>query len=181
MAPPGMSASTTSPMKLTDTEVREVEPVLLAYARRAVGASAEAVDLVQETLLAAVVNRETFDQRSQLRTWLVGILSHKIADHFRRKKKAGLNLDEADPDDLLAPNPHPSPEGVASRRQMLAQLQRAIGSLPPLERLAVLMIDVEGVDRSETCNILEVQPTHLRVLLHRARHRLRKALEHVDM
>jgi RNA polymerase sigma factor (sigma-70 family) len=176
-----MLSATTPPLTMTDTEIRAIEPVLLAYARRAVGASAEAVDLVQETLLAAVSNQETFDQRSQLRTWLIGILSHKIADHFRKKKKAGLNLDAADPDDLLSPCPRPSPEGTASRRQMLVLLNRAIADLPELERLAVLMIDVEGVDRAEACNILAVQPTHLRVLLHRARHRLRKALEHVAM
>jgi RNA polymerase sigma factor (sigma-70 family) len=168
-------------MTMTDAEVRAVEPVLLAYARRAVGASAEAVDLVQETLLAALANRETFDQRAQLRTWLVGILSHKIADHFRKRKRATLNLDDADPDDLLSPSPRPSPEGAAARRQELALLNQAIAVLPELERLAVLMIDVEGVDRSEACNILAVQPTHLRVLLHRARHRLRKALEHVAL
>src|SRR5262249_48635098 len=130
-------------------------------------------------LLAAIQGLASFDGRSQLRTWLVGILSHKAVDHFRRtrgRRWDAAGAGDAEDEGLLAPFQR-TPESELSDRQALGVLERALADLPDRERMAVMMCDVEGAPRDEVCNVLGVRPTHLRVLLHRARHRLRKALE----
>ena len=179
-----MSSTATQPeaAALSDADVRDATPALHAHARRAVGDAAVAADLVQETLLAAVSGAAPFEGRSRLRTWLISILSHKIVDHLRRAGRwRTTDVDDASPEDLLAPASSRSPERVLARRQAMEIVQRALPDLPPRERMAVLLVDVEGTHREEVCNVLEVQPTHLRILLHRGRHRLRKALEHAGM
>jgi RNA polymerase sigma-70 factor (ECF subfamily) len=153
-----------------EEEIQQLGGALRAYAIRATGNVDLAEDLVQETAVAALAG--TFDGRSTLRTWLIGILSHKIMDHFRRRKRTPYEGEV--PDDLL--DPGPSPEDRASSSEALAHLAAALPKLPEDERMAVLLVDVEGVDRKEVCNVLGVQPTHLRVLLHRGRHKLRRSL-----
>lgn len=161
---------------LTEDDIRALAPILRSVACRAVGDATVAKDLVQETLLAAIKGLDTFDGRSEVRTWIIGILSHKVLDHFRRARRWDVvELDE-DTSRLLEPS-RKTPEGDLSNQQALDVLERALRSLPEKERMAVVLCDVEGLSREEVCNALEVSPTHLRVLLHRARHRLRKSLE----
>jgi RNA polymerase sigma-70 factor, ECF subfamily len=168
------------PAPLSSSEIRELEPYLLRYARRALGGDDAARDLVQEALLAAVTGRADFAGRSALQTWLVGILSHKIIDHFRKRARVGRVVDvEASPEDLTGPASS-SPERVLRRKEALSLLDAALADLPDLERMAVLLIDVEGHGHEEACNVLAVRATHLRVLLHRGRHRLRKVLENAE-
>jgi RNA polymerase sigma-70 factor (ECF subfamily) len=162
-------------------DLRAAEPVLLAFARRALGRCEAVRDLVQETLLAAVANRAPFEGRSQVRTWLIGILSRKIVDHFRAQARDAARGAELAEIDLLAETPTRRPDQQLERRQAIAAVEAALPSLPESERLAVLLVDVEGLDHPEACNALGVKPTHLRVLLHRGRHRLRKAVEHAGM
>ena len=162
--------------RISDAEVRDLEPVLYRFALRAVRDVELARDLTQEALLAAVAQRASFGGRSSLRSWVVGILSHKVIDHFRRR---GVRLtDGGDAPELLAT---PSPEDVervVAARQQLAAVERALARLPELERMALLLADVEGVERADCCHALGVSATHLRVLLHRGRNRLRRMLEH---
>lgn len=157
-----------------------MEPVLYRFALRAVRDSDTARDLVQETLLAAVAQADQFLGRSTERTWAIGILAHKIADHFRRRavrETAAPNDDDA----LYATPSDEDIERVVAARQELAAVERALAELPERERLAVLLTDVEGLDREECCRVLDVSATHLRVLLHRARNRLRVLLERRGM
>jgi RNA polymerase sigma factor (sigma-70 family) len=164
--------------QLSDEAVRALEPVLYAYARRAVSDKDLAKDLVQETLLAAVQQPGRFEGRSSLRTWVVGILSHKVIDHYRRHRPQALEVSADEDPDLVA---HPSAdllEKVLDDKAAVRKVERALPTLPELERMVFLLIDVEGVEREEACNALSVSATHLRVLLHRARHRLRRMLEH---
>lgn len=164
---------------LSDGEVAELEPVLYAYAVRAVADPDAARDLVQETLLAAVAGRPRFEGRASLRTWCIGILTHKVMDLFRaRTRTAAIAGDPADElaDELAEPVEH-RPDRVIERRQALSLLDAGIRRLPELERLAVLLVDVEGFDRDEACRELAITANHLRVLLHRGRHRLRRLLE----
>jgi RNA polymerase sigma-70 factor (ECF subfamily) len=154
-------------------DLDEMQPVLFRFALRAVGDTELANDLTQDALVAALAQRGAFEGRSQLRTWVIGILSHKIADYFRKRAVRG---DEGDGDLLSAPSDEDVERVVGARRE-LAQVEKALARLPERERLALLLIDVEGVTREESCRVLEVTATHLRVLLHRARNRLRRILE----
>jgi RNA polymerase sigma-70 factor (ECF subfamily) len=164
-----------SAVAISDQAVRELEPVAYRFALRAVRDPELARDLVQEALLAAVAEGESFAGRSSLRTWVIGILSHKLADHFRRRSTHPEGAD--DPALLATPSPE-DVERVVAARQQLATVEKALRELPDLERLALMMADVEGLPREDCCNALGVTATHLRVLLHRGRHRLRRMLEH---
>jgi RNA polymerase sigma-70 factor (ECF subfamily) len=166
---------------LTSDAVRALEPALHAYARRAISDRELARDLVQETLLAAVQQPERFEGRSTLRTWLIGILSHKVIDHYRRSRPSALDVPADEDPDLLAHPSLPALEQVLDDKAAVRKVERALPTLPELERMAFLLVDVEGVERDAACIALAVNATHLRVLLHRARHRLRRALEHVAL
>lgn len=164
------------PAVLSEVEIAELEPVLRAYAIRAVGDRETARDLVQETLLAAVAGRSRFEGRARLRTWCIGILTHKVMDLFRARKREGAPPDDRAIAELAEPS-HQRPDRLVAGRQALSVLDAGIRELPELERLAVLLVDVEGFEREEACNKLAITASHLRVLLHRARHQLRRRLE----
>src|SRR4029434_9755296 len=70
-----------------DRALAEARPVLLRIARLQLRNDAVAEDVVSETLIAALEGRDRFSGQSQVRTWLVGILKHKIIDHFRRGQR----------------------------------------------------------------------------------------------
>ena len=166
---------------LTPQAVHALEPALYAYARRALSDKELARDLVQDTLLAALQKPEGFEGRSTLRTWLISILSHKVIDHYRKSRPGSLEVPTDEDPDLLT---HPSTaqlEQVLDDKAAVRKIERALPGLPELERMAFLLVDVEGAEREAACNVLGVTPTHLRVLLHRARHRLRRTLEHVGL
>lgn len=160
-----------------ETDLRQLGQVLYRFALRATKQHELARDLAQDALLAATSGAGTFAGRSSVRTWVIGILSHKIMDHFRR---SGALQEEPLTDDDASLVQTASPrdlERVTIARQELALVERALSELPPGERLAILLTDVEGLSRAEACNVLGVNATHLRVLLHRGRHRLRRLLE----
>ncbi|MCU1280757.1 MAG: polymerase sigma-54 factor RpoN [bacterium] len=161
---------------IPDAELAQLEPVLYRFALRATRDAELSRDLTQEALLAALGQRDSFAGRSSLRTWVVGILSHKVIDHFRRR--ATQPVGDGDDADLLATPSSQDVERVVAARQELAAVERALVRLPDLERLALLLVDVEGLEREDCCSALAVSATHLRVLLHRGRNRLRRMLEH---
>ncbi len=150
----------------------DLEPALRRFALRATRDPELSKDLTQETLLTVVQAHADFQGRSSLRTWALGILSHKVIDHFRARH---LTLDlEGDDEQLLETASPDDVERTVSARQELGRVERALGQLPGRERLALLLTDVEGLDREAVCHALDVSPTHLRVILHRGRNRLRR-------
>lgn len=169
--------------EINDESIRHIEPMLMAFALRAVRSPDVARDLVQETYLAAIEAHGRFEGRSTLRTWMVGILSRKIVDHFRRGRRE-LVVDvppESELPSKFAPMPPTAPDRALDDRAAMRVIDRSLGDLSELERMAVLLCDVEQLARSDACSALDVKPTHLRVLLHRGRHKLRKALEDAAM
>lgn len=153
-----------------------------------------AEDLVQETLVAALGARKKFAGQSSERTWLIGILKHKIADHWRRvARTAPIEAlpDADDPDELLERFFDPSnrnhwrvrppawsdPDGALEDKQFWRALADCIGALPPAQAQAFSLTEFDGLDGAETCKVLGVAPTNLWVMLHRARLRLRQCLE----
>lgn len=159
-------------------ELAALRPALLGYARRAVRESAVAEDLVQEAMTAALTAGRTFEGRARLRTWATAILAHKIADHFRATARAATVVDPNADLDFTVADGYRTPETHAARKQALSALSAALATLPELERLAVLSVDVEGLDHDAVSAAMQITANHLRVLLHRGRHKLRKAIEH---
>lgn len=160
-----------------EPQLRELMPVLHRFALRATRDAELSRDLAQEALLAAVAQAGSFSGRSSLRTWVIGILSHKVIDHFRRRAARGPT-DGGDDAELLATPSADDVERVVAAREQLVAVDRALQALPELERMALLLVDVEELEREDCCRVLGVSATHLRVLLHRGRNRLRTKLEH---
>lgn len=150
-----------------------------AMAVRLVGPQA-AEDVVQETLLAAVKADGTFAGKSAERTWLLGILNHKAADHFRARARTMPTGPSVDPVRDFAPSgkwlnpPKRWPGGDEADR---ASLNRCIERLPNILRDAVELRDVREVSSEGVCQVLGISPTNLWQRLHRARLALRRCLE----
>jgi RNA polymerase sigma-70 factor (ECF subfamily) len=149
-----------------------------------------AEDAVQETLLAALAGESGFAGRSNLRTWLTGILKHKIVDHIRRASRERPLDPEADAaesefDALFDERGHwreppqawENPEGALERGEFRAVLEQCLKGLPERTAQAFLMREHLGLETPELCKELGVTPTHAWVLLYRARMALRLCLE----
>jgi RNA polymerase sigma-70 factor (TIGR02943 family) len=142
-------------------------------------------DLVQDTFLSALKAREGFRGNSTVRTWLIGILKHKIIDHYRKFRVEVLTSDmppETEAADVehttpLAPRWNEAPSRLVENREFWAVFTRCLEALPEAHRRAFSMREFDGLDGEEICKVLEVTSTNLWVMLHRARARLRKCLE----
>jgi len=148
-----------------------------------------AADMLQETLLAAWKGRMNFKGDSSTRTWLVGILKHKIIDHIRKEIRT-RNLADAvendptssyfDADGAWSEAPRAwkdNPEDLCRSDQFHNVLESCLGRLPEKQQLVFRMREMNGDDAESVCNVCDVTATNLHVLLHRARLGLRKCLE----
>ena len=175
---------------LAESWVDEHADALYRYAVLRVRHRAVAEDLVQETFLAAVKSNATFQGGSRRRTWLVGILRHKISDHFRAIRGQTAVTNDEESDDLVNRmfdakgrwrNPPQSwsvnPEEIAQRKEFWLVLRSCVDSLPTKAGEAFALRVIEDTDADEVCKAMEISSTNLWVLLHRARSRLRACLE----
>ncbi len=172
------------------TWVDEHGDALFRYALLRLRDRGAAEDVVQETFLAAVRSRNEFQGESQARTWLTGILRHKIGDHFRkhgREVQVG-GPDDADPtmdswfDDkgfwLKPPKLWDmDPAHLVERQEFWRVLQDCMDALPSRASEAFALRVVNDTKADEVCKVLGISQTNLWVLLHRARARLRACLE----
>ena len=149
-----------------------------------------AEDAVQETLLSAFKGRENFSGRSTEQTWLVGILKHKIIDHFRKmSREVNLNEDTSIEDigeDAFNENGRwkngpvswsLDSSKILEQKEFLEILKQCLTDLPGRLANAFVMRELEGLDSQEICKVIDVSSTNLWVILHRARQRLRGCLE----
>lgn len=164
---------------------------LLRFARLQLRNDAWAEDVVSETFLAALSKPQAFAQRSQLKTWLIGILKHKVIDalrlHGREVSASSSNDDDTDPLEYLgfkadghfsqAPADWGNPEQDLSSRQFLAVMDACVRQLPASQGRLFLMREWLELSSEEICKELDLTPTNLYVQLHRARLRLRECLE----
>jgi RNA polymerase sigma-70 factor (ECF subfamily) len=171
--------------------VESLRPYLLRYAALQLRDAAAAEDAVQEALLAALVGEAGFAGRANLRTWLTGILKHKIVDVIRRQNRErpveSLEPDgQADDFDGLfnrrghweeAPDAWEQPEGALGQKQFLAALEACLRALPERTARVFMMREHLGLETSEICKELGITPTHCWVMLHRARMALRLCLQ----
>lgn len=142
--------------------------------------------------MAALAKPQSFANRSQLKTWLVGILKHKVIDALRHHSREVCGLDrseddEANPLDYLGfkadghfsqqPADWGNPEQQMSSRQFFAGLDACTNKLPASQGRLFLMGEWLELSSEEICKELSLTPTNLYVQLRRARLRLRECLE----
>jgi len=170
--------------------VEAERPYLMRFAALQLRDAHSAEDAVQETLLAALAGEASFAGRSNLRTWLTGILKHKIVDAIRRASRETTlasdpesgasefdSLFEANGHWVDAPAAWTDPDACLDQKQFFAALEECLSRLPAKTSRVFLMREHLGSDTGEICKELGVTPTHCWVLLYRARMALRQCLD----
>ena len=178
--------------------VREYQPSLVRVARIYVSTQAAAEEVAAETWLAVLNGLDRFEGRSSLRTWIFRILTNIAKTRAQRDGRtlpfsalqdpgrvpeAALDADRfLDPQHPRWPGhwavrPEPWPEDALVAAETQAVVAEAIEALPPAQRAVISLRDVEGWSSEEVRNALELSETNQRVLLHRARSKVRRALE----
>jgi RNA polymerase sigma-70 factor, ECF subfamily len=175
---------------------------VMRLARVYVPSTAVAEEVVQETWVGVLRGLGRFERRSSFRTWLFQIALNQARTRGERERRtipfASLADREVaddtaavDPDRFLGADhdrwPHhwatpprrwdESPERYAESEETLARVREAIERLPPAQRVVITLRDIYGCDSGEVCNALDLTETNQRVLLHRARSRVRADLE----
>ena len=184
-------------LRLVDRYGRAMHKIARAYVRD----DATAEDVVQEAWLGMLRGLATFEGRSSLRGWLFTIVVNRARTRGVRDARSvpfsALARDEAQADDpSVAPDRFAGPEAKWPRhwreepaswgdrpearllsREFRARIDEAIDTLPPAQRTVVILRDVAGHSTPEICNALALAETNVRVLLHRARAKIRRALD----
>lgn len=174
-----------------------------ALIRMALGHVADrevAEEVVQDTWMAVIESLDRFEGRSSLRTWIFGILIHKAKDRGVREKRhttfSAFESYDDDNEEAVDPSrfqqsgewaghwafpPQPwddqTPEKLLANQQAVHAMQQAIEALPATLKEVLILRDVEGVEAKEVCELLKITETNLYVRLHRARERVRVAVE----
>lgn len=175
-----------------ESEIARHRTYLLRVARLQLRDTAAAEDVVQDTLVAALAARDGFTGKSTVKTWLTGILKHKIVDAIRRKQRdpvpASTLVDEGDLEDFDAlfteggawaspPSEWGDPERTASRQEFMGILDFCLEKLPPNTARVFMMREVLELTTDEICKELAITANNLWVILYRARMSLRECLE----
>ena len=174
---------------------------LLRLAMAYVPSRAVAEEVVQETWVGVLEGLSRFEGRSSLKTWIFRILTNRAKTRGQRERRyepMGLGGDSGDNPDGPAVDPDrffksgyfvdhwvsqpnawedETPERLLLSKETRAQIEKAIEALPPTQRQVITLRDIEEVSSQEVCNILDITETNQRVLLHRARSKVRRTLE----
>ena len=174
-----------------------------ALIRMAMGHVADrevAEEVVQDTWMAVIEGLDRFEGRSSLRTWIFGIMIHKAKDRGIREKRhvnfSSFESVDDEGDEAVDPSrfhqsgewadhwafpPQPwddqTPEKLMASQQAVSAMQKAIEALPKNLKEVLILRDVEGIEAKEVCELLKITETNLYVRLHRARERVRQAVE----
>jgi RNA polymerase sigma-70 factor, ECF subfamily len=181
--------------------VRLHGPTMLRIARLYVSSRAVAEEVVQETWLAVLTGIGRFEGRSSFKAWLLRILANRAKT---RAAAEGRSVPVAAPSNAELDADEPSvdavrfhgagerwahhwtssperwnelPEPSLLSQETIAVVERAVASLPPAQRMVVTLRDIVGCHSVEVSEVLEISAANQRVLLHRARTKIRQALE----
>ena len=179
--------------------VEEYGPAMLRVARMFVSSRAVAEEVVQEAWVGVLKGIGRFEGRSSLKTWIFRILTNTAKTRAVREGRSvpfsslagedeeggAVDADRFLGDETRFPGHwaappqrwEAAPEGRLLAAEALEVVDREIAKLPANQAVVVTMRDVEGFDADEVCNALDISETNQRVLLHRARTKLRRALE----
>ena len=176
--------------------VKRYHGPLIRFALLFVATRSVAEEVVQDTWVAVLSGLPSFEGRSALKSWIFGILANRAKTRAVREKRTiafselsapGVEDEPAaDPDRFTSAGSWSTPPGrwdqdtperLLLRQEALAVVEKAMAELPASQRAVVTLRDVEGLEAAEVCNVLEISETNQRVLLHRARSKMRAALE----
>ena len=176
--------------RIREREPAAIEEVVHAYLpqilRAALGAGLDqplAEDVTQSTFATFIESAHRFEGRSHVRTWLFGILYNKISETRRRQKR---DRETDDIDEVFEQRyssggfwstPPKAVDAAVFDKEVRQGIEDCLEEVPPKQRMAFVLREVEDMESDEICNILEVTRTNLGVLLHRVRNRLRECLE----
>lgn len=165
---------------------------LYRYALARVRAPEHAEDLVQETLLVAVRSQDRYSGRASERSWLVGILKHKIVDHFRNLGRETTFTDLEFLKDECSPKfieggwwnhdrgPRewrPTADQAMQNAEFWQTFEACLGKLPTRVAAVFSLREMEDTSSKDVCQLLNISESNLWVMLHRARMALRECLE----
>lgn len=202
---PSMQAADTVTVSLSE-HVVQIDPgawvdehgdYLFRYAMMRVRDESRAEDLVQETLLAAIQSISSYSGKATERTWLTGILKHKIIDHYRKtSKEQSIETDDGEllseverffeRDDIWNGHwnnklqPHQwdtSPEATYEETEFFAVFQNCLSKMPGRVAGVFMLREMDGLESAEICEILSVSTNNFWVMMHRARLALRRCIE----
>lgn len=178
--------------------VRRYHGVLVGVASSVIGSRAQAEEVVQDSWIAVYNNIKGFEGRSSLASWLYTIVLNRARTRIGREARTvGLPaiLDGSQGEERAVPtaaftsNGHweesprlwdvLDPERVVSGRQLWDHVQEAIENLPADQKAVILLRDMEDCSSEEICALLQITPENQRVMLHRARGRIRAAIDRV--
>ena len=172
--------------------LQEYGDSLFRYALLRVRDVGVAEDLVQETLLAALKARDRFQGQAAEGTWLIGIMKHKIADHFRRARReipaqasndwfteaTFFETSDGEWNSEHAPADwQTSPAQAAERNSFWKAFNECLAHMPARTASAFTLREVDGLRSEAICQVLGISLNNLWVMLHRARMHLRDCLE----
>jgi RNA polymerase sigma-70 factor (ECF subfamily) len=179
------------PKKSLHQEIETQRSYLLRIARLQLRNESVAEDVVQDTLIAALEGADRFAGNSAVRTWLVGILKHKIIDQIRRgSREVALVVDVADGagDDfdsvfdasghfVESPRDWGNPERTLEEKRFYQVLEICLDGLSPNLGRIFMMREFLGLETAEICKDLKINSTNCWVMLYRARMGLRECLQ----
>jgi RNA polymerase sigma-70 factor, ECF subfamily len=178
--------------------VERHQSLMLRVARRYVRSPAVAEEVVQETWLGVLNGLDRFEGRASLKTWIFRILTNRALSRAERERRVtpfsafvtdedepAVDLDRFRPEGDQWPGGWKTfparwdtlPEERLIARETLALVGEAIAGLPERQHLVILMRDIEGWSADEVCQALAISEANQRVLLHRARSKVRRSLE----
>ena len=180
---------------MDNNQLNDHRPILLRYAFLQLRDETVAEDAVQETLLAALQAGDSFRSESAVRTWLIGILKHKIADHYRATEKyhsieKTASGGEEDPNEALeqllfngkghwigASSAWKNPDHALKQNEFWHVFDWCQKNLPEQHARAFMLREMVGLEMEDICQDMNISHSACRVNLHRARLGLRECLE----
>ena len=176
--------------------IRRFHASLVSVANSIIGSRAQAEEVVQDAWLAVFNGINRFEGRSTLATWLFSIVLNRARTRASREARLvglpgildgaqgaerAVDVTEFQPDGHWIETPRLwdelNPERVVAGKQLWAHVQEAIDRLPAGQRAVIILRDIEGHEAEETCELLGISAENQRVLLHRARGRIRKTID----
>jgi len=166
---------------------------MMVYIARSIVGESIADEVAQEAWLSVIKALPNFERRASLKTWIMRIVSNTAKSRLRHESRT-VSLEDSmnESGDLISPDRFderghwtspPSfwhadtPDSILSSSQLQACIDNALKELPQLQRTILSLRDIQGLEMDQICKILDVSESNARVLLHRARSRIREAID----